>query len=139
MNVLAIDQGTSSTKALVVTPDGEVLGEGQSAVRATALPDGGVVQDPWELLESVYAAGRAALAGAAGATVGAIGLGNQGETVLVWDRATGEPRGPAISWQDRRAASVTRELAAQAERLTELTGLPLDPYFAAPKMTWLDR
>src|SRR5262249_31851315 len=64
---------------------------------------------------------------------------NQGETVLRWDPDTGRPFGPALSWQDRRAATVTRALADQTDRLTELTGLPLDPYFAAPKMTWLRR
>jgi glycerol kinase len=83
-------------------------------------------------------AGRAALA-AANAPVAAVGIANQGETVLRWDRASGRPAGPALSWQDRRAVEVTRELAGQADRLVELTGLPLDPYFAAPKMTWLRR
>jgi glycerol kinase len=138
MNVLAIDQGTSATKALVVAADGAVLGEGQASVHPRFGPDGAVEQDPAELLASVIAAGRQALA-AAGGEVGAVGLGNQGETVLRWSRATGEPEGPAVSWQDRRAAGVTRELAARADRLTEITGLPLDPYFAAPKMTWLRR
>src|SRR6267378_3657503 len=83
-------------------------------------------------------AGRGALA-AAGEPVEAVGVANQGETVLRWDRETGRPFGPALSWQDRRAVTVTRELADRADRLTELTGLPLDPYFAAPKMTWLRR
>ncbi|HEX4008987.1 MAG TPA: FGGY family carbohydrate kinase [Solirubrobacteraceae bacterium] len=138
MNVLAIDQGTSATKALVVADDGAVLGEGSAPVNPRFGPGGAVEQDPGELLDSVVAAGRQALA-AAGVEVDAVGLGNQGETVLCWDRATGEPAGPALSWQDRRAAEVTRELAGEAERLTRITGLPLDPYFAAPKMTWLRR
>ena len=138
MNVLAIDQGTSSTKALVVGPGGEVLGVGQSQVTPRPSAGGAVEQDPDELLHSVVAAGRAAMR-AAGVGVEAIGLGNQGETVLRWDRASGRPLGPAISWQDRRAAVVTRELAPHAGRLAELSGLPLDPYFAAPKMAWLRR
>jgi glycerol kinase len=138
VNILAIDQGTSATKALVVSPDGTVLGEGQAPVRPDFGPGGAVEQDPEQLLESVITAGRQALA-AAGAEVGAVGLGNQGETVLHWDRATGRATGPAISWQDRRAGEITRELADDAARLTEITGLPLDPYFAAPKMTWLRR
>jgi glycerol kinase len=138
MNVLAIDQGTSSTKALVVGPDGAVLGEGRADVSPRASAGGAVEQDPQELLDSVVAAGRAAL-DAAGEPVAALGLGNQGETVLRWDRASGRPLGPAISWQDRRAVDVTRELAGHEERLVELSGLPLDPYFAAPKMTWLRR
>jgi len=138
MNVLAIDQGTSATKALVVADGGRVLGEGSAPVHPTAGPGGAVEQDPQELLDSIVAAGRAAL-DAAAEPVDAVGVGNQGETVLRWDRATGRPYGPALSWQDRRAVTVTSELAGDADRLTEITGLPLDPYFAAPKMTWLRR
>jgi glycerol kinase len=138
MNVLAIDQGTSSTKALVVSGPGDVLGEGHAPVNPQAGAQGAVEQDPEELFQSIIQAGRAALK-AAGASVEAIGLANQGETVLRWDRETGRPFGLALSWQDRRAVSVTRDLEEQADRLTELTGLPLDPYFAAPKMTWLRR
>lgn len=137
-NILAIDQGTSSTKALVVAEGGRVLGEGSAPVHPRAGRGGAVEQDPEELLQSIVDAGRAALE-AAGEPVEAVGLGNQGETVLRWDRETGRPFGPALSWQDRRAAEVTRELEGHADRLTEVTGLPLDPYFAAPKMTWLQR
>jgi glycerol kinase len=137
-NVLAIDQGTSSTKALVVADGGKVLGEGNAPVHPLAGAQGAVEQDPEELFQSIVDAGRAALE-AAGESVAAIGLANQGETVLRWDRESGRPFGPALSWQDRRAVSVTRELEDKADRLTELTGLPLDPYFAAPKMTWLRR
>ncbi len=138
MNVLAIDQGTSSTKALVVAEGGRVLGEASAPVHPRAGTEGAVEQDPQELLDSIVEAGRAAIA-AAGANVGAVGLANQGETVLRWNRESGEPYGPALSWQDRRAVSVTRDLAGHEDRLTKITGLPLDPYFAAPKMTWLRR
>jgi glycerol kinase len=137
-NILAIDQGTSSTKALVVADGGRVLGEGSAPVHPEPGPGGAVEQDPDELLQSIVGAGKAALA-AAGATVEAVGLVNQGETVLRWDRDTGRTFGPALSWQDRRAAPIARELESKADRLTEITGLPLDPYFAAPKMTWLRR
>jgi len=137
-NILAIDQGTSSTKALVVADAGEVLGEGSASVNPEAKSGGAVEQDPQALLESIVAAGRAALA-AAGVAVEAVGIANQGETVLRWDRESGKPFGPALSWQDRRAAPIARELESHADRLTEITGLPLDPYFAAPKMTWLRR
>ncbi len=138
MNVLAIDQGTSSTKALVVSDGGEMLGESSAPVHPHAGSQGAVEQDPEELLQTVIEVGRAAIA-AAGAPVEAVGIANQGETVLRWDRETGRPFGRALSWQDRRAVTVTRELSEHADRLTELTGLPLDPYFAAPKMTWLRR
>ena len=137
-NVLAIDQGTSSTKALVVSDGREVLGEGNAPVHPQAGAQGAVEQDPEELLQSIIDAGREALQ-AAGAPVAAVGLANQGETVLRWDPESGRPLGSALSWQDRRAVRVTRELESQGDRLTELTGLPLDPYFAAPKMTWLRR
>jgi glycerol kinase len=138
MNVLAIDQGTSSTKALVVADGGNVIGEANAPVHPQAGAHGAVEQDPNELLQSIIEAGRAAIA-AANASVEAVGIANQGETVLRWDRQTGEPYGAALSWQDRRAAGITRELAQHGDRLTEVTGLPLDPYFAAPKMTWLRR
>ena len=138
MNVLAIDQGTSATKAVVIGIGGNVLGEGQAPVTPQATADGAVTQDPQELLDSVLEAGRRAVR-AAGVEVAAVGLGNQGETVLAWDRASGRPLGPAISWQDRRGSAIVRELAPHGERLAEISGLPLDPYFAAPKMAWLRR
>jgi glycerol kinase len=136
LNVLAIDQGTSATKALLVGPGNEVLGTGEVPVRTRAVAADGVEADPEELFASVLAAGRQALA-AAGAPAHAVALANQGETVLAWDRVTGTPLTPAIVWQDRRSAAVCERLRARADELTAITGLPLDPYFAAPKMTWL--
>ncbi len=137
MNILALDQGTSATKALLVGPGGEVLGRGEIPVGTRSVGQAGVEADPLELLQSVLAAGRAALAAAAGAPAHAVALANQGETVLAWDPATGEPLTPAIVWQDRRATAVCERLAGRATELAAITGLPLDPYFAAPKMTWL--
>jgi glycerol kinase len=136
VNLLAIDQGTSATKALVVSPEGGVLAEAEVPVHPAATPGGGVEQDPEELYRSVLEAGARALA-EGGRPVGAIGLANQGETVLAWDRASGRPLSAALSWQDRRAASVTARLGDRRARLLQLTGLPLDPYFVAPKITWL--
>ena len=140
MNVLAIDQGTSATKALLIGPAGdralEVLGRGEVPVRTRSVGADGVEADPEELSGSVVAAGRQALA-AARAPAHAVALANQGETVLAWDRGTGRPLTPAIVWQDRRSAGVCARLADRAAALTAITGLPLDPYFAAPKMTWL--
>ncbi|MEU4927322.1 FGGY family carbohydrate kinase [Streptomyces yokosukanensis] len=136
--VLAVDQGTSGTKALVVCPERGVLGSGFAEVRPRYLPGGLVEVDPAELYDSVVAAGRQALA-AAGTDVVALGLANQGETVLAWDPADGRPLTDALVWQDRRAESVCDELAEHAEELRQLTGLPLDPYFAAPKMAWIRR
>jgi glycerol kinase len=135
VNVLAIDQGTSATKALLVGPDAEVLGRGEVPVRTRSVGADGVETDPEELFASVVEAGAQALA--AGGQAHAVALANQGETVLAWDRATGTPLSPAIVWQDRRSAGVCGRLADQAAELSAISGLPLDPYFAAPKMTWL--
>ncbi|MBV9450396.1 MAG: carbohydrate kinase [Streptosporangiaceae bacterium] len=136
MNILAIDQGTSATKALLIGPGNEILGSGETPVRTRTVGADGVETDPEELFASVITAGHQALA-SAGAPAHAVGLANQGETVLAWDRSSGTPLTPAIVWQDRRSATVCQRLANQAGELTAITGLPLDPYFAAPKMTWL--
>ncbi|MGW0993204.1 FGGY family carbohydrate kinase [Streptomyces sp. NPDC002523] len=136
--VLAVDQGTSGTKALVVCPERGVLGAGFAAVRPRHLPEGRVEVNPSDLYGSVLEAGRRALA-EAGEGVVAMGLANQGETVLAWDPVTGRPLADALVWQDRRADTVCAELAEYGDELKQLTGLPLDPYFAAPKMAWIRR
>ncbi|MEU0407538.1 FGGY family carbohydrate kinase [Streptomyces griseorubiginosus] len=136
--VLAVDQGTSGTKALVICPERGVIGTGFAEVRPRHLPGGRVEVDPARLYDSVIEAGARALADA-GEPVVALGLANQGETVLAWDPATGRPLTDALVWQDRRAERVCAELDPSAHELRELTGLPLDPYFAAPKMAWIRR
>ena len=137
MSILAIDQGTSGTKAIVV--DGrQVLAVVERAVRPRYLAEGGVEQDPAELLQSVVDAGREAVS-RAGSAIDAVALANQGETVLAWDQGTGEPLTVALSWQDRRSESICAELADRAGELAARTGLVLDPYFSAPKMAWLRR
>jgi glycerol kinase len=136
--ILAIDQGTSGTKAIVVDPVDGVVAVAEEPVRPAYLPGGGVEQSPDELLHSVLTAGRRALA-AGGRPVVAVSLANQGETVLAWDRRTGRPLSPAIVWQDRRAEGLVADLAAEADWVAQRTGLVLDPYFSAPKMAWLRR
>jgi glycerol kinase len=138
VNVLAIDQGTSSTKALVVADEGSILAQAEVEVHPRATTEGGVEVDPEELLGSVVEAGRRAL-DEAGVRVRAAGLANQGETVLAWDLASGRPLSAAVVWEDRRAIEITDELQESAAELEQLSGLKLDPYFAAPKMTWLRR
>ncbi|CDO06145.1 carbohydrate kinase [Mycolicibacterium cosmeticum] len=138
MTVLAIDQGTSGTKAIVVDPADGVCGVAEVPVHPRYLDGGGVEQDPGELLESVLAAGRAAVA-EAHRPIAAVSLANQGETVLAWDPASGRPLTQAIVWQDRRAEALCSELSEHRETLTARTGLVLDPYFSAPKMAWLRR
>ncbi|PVE13206.1 FGGY family carbohydrate kinase [Streptomyces scopuliridis] len=136
--ILAIDQGTSGTKAIVVDADGGTVAIAEETVRPTYLPGGGVEQNPHELLDSVLTAGRRAV-NMAGRPIAAVALANQGETVLAWDPATGTPLSPAIVWQDRRAESICTELAEHSAAIAERTGLVLDPYFSAPKMAWLRR
>jgi glycerol kinase len=136
LNILAIDQGTSSTKALVVTEAGDVIGEAEVSVHPKVVGDGGVEQDPEELLRSIVQAGRSALA-LASVSVAAVGIANQGETVVAWNGANGNAVSSAISWQDRRSSVVTDRMSDSASRLQEITGLPLDPYFTAPKLRWL--
>ncbi len=134
--VLAVDQGTSGTKAMVVDGSDRVLSVVELPVHPRYLSGGGVEQDPAELLDSVLESGRRAVA-EAGARIDGVTLANQGETVLAWDPATGEPLTPAIVWQDRRSAGICAERAEWAGLVAERTGLVLDPYFSAPKMRWI--
>jgi glycerol kinase len=135
-NILAIDQGTSGTKAIVASDAGQVLAIAEQPLHPLYFDGGGVEQDPGALLDSVLTTGRQAAA-EAGVPLDAVALANQGETVLAWDRATGRPLGPAVVWQDRRAEALCARLADAAGRVAALTGLVLDPYFSAPKMRWL--
>ncbi|OAN36168.1 FGGY family carbohydrate kinase [Mycolicibacterium iranicum] len=134
--ILAVDQGTSGTKAVVVDAAGQVIARAEVALRPDYFAGGGVEQNPEAMLDSVVTAGRQALEQAA-VPVAAVALANQGETVLAWDRTTGKPLSPAIVWQDRRAESLCDGLADHAEDMARRTGLVLDPYFSAPKMAWL--
>lgn len=136
VSVLAIDQGTSGTKAIVVDESGTVLSLAEVGVRPQYLADGAVEQSPAELLESVLTAGERAIA-EAGVPIEVISLANQGETVLAWDPSSGEPLTTALVWQDSRAQSVCDRLRAHGEHIARKSGLVLDPYFSAPKMTWI--
>lgn len=138
MTVLAIDQGTSGTKAIVVDPSDGIVGLAEVPVHPVYLSDGGVEQDPSALLDSVLEAGRTAIA-AAGRPVRAVSLANQGETVLAWDPDTGRPLSQAIVWQDGRAASLCAELSDHRDLIEARTGLALEAYFSAPKLAWLRR
>jgi glycerol kinase len=136
--ILAIDQGTSGTKAVLVYPADGVLAIAEEPVRPAYLDAGGVEQDPGELLASVLGAGRRAIRDG-GRAADVVALANQGETVLAWDPATGVPLSPAIGWQDRRAEKLCAQLSDSRPWVAQRTGLVLDPYFSAPKMAWLRR
>lgn len=137
MTHLAVDQGTSGTKAAVVGDDGAIVALAEVPVSVEARDHGAVEADPELLWRSVLDAGSAALADAGHPSIAAVALANQGETVLAWDPATAAPLTPAVVWQDRRSQPVCDRLADQGDRLTEITGLELDPYFVAPKLAWL--
>ena len=136
--VLAIDQGTTGTTCLVLSREGAVLGRAYSEFTQHYPRPGWVEHDAEEIWAVTLRAAREAIA-AAGVTPVAIGITNQRETVVVWDRATGEPLTRAIVWQDRRTAPLCRELreAGHEPWVRERTGLVLDPYFSATKLTWL--
>jgi glycerol kinase len=139
--ILALDQGTTSSRALVVDRDGAIVGLGQQPFAQHYPQPGWVEHDPDEIWTSTQTAIGTALA-AAGVTAGelaAIGVANQRETVVLWDRATGEPAAPAIVWQDRRTSALCAELRAAGHEPTirKLTGLTLDPYFSGTKLRWL--
>ncbi|HKI91233.1 MAG TPA: FGGY family carbohydrate kinase, partial [Gaiellaceae bacterium] len=112
--ILALDQGTTGTTGLVVGDGLEVLGRAAVPVAVATPRPGWVEQDPEELWRSVETAAAAALAdaGVAPRDVEAIGIANQRETTIVWERRTGRPVAPAIVWQDRRTAERCRELPA---------------------------
>ncbi len=144
MSVLAIDAGTTGVTALVVNPDGAVAARGYQEFPQYFPQPGWVEHEPEEIWLATLTACRAALsaAGDAGADPAtAIGITNQRETVVLWDRRTLRAPRRAIVWQDRRTASICTELAdaGHGPRVTELTGLRLDPYFSATKLTWLAR
>ncbi len=139
--VLAIDQGTTSSRAVLFGADYRVRAVAQREFAQLFPQSGWVEHDAEEIWRSVVATGREALerAGVGAADVAAIGITNQRETTVVWDRATGAPIHPAIVWQDRRTASVCdglRRDGAEA-RVAARTGLLLDPYFSATKIAWI--
>lgn len=139
--VLAIDQGTTSSRAIVFNGDRKVVGVGQEEFVQIFPQDGWVEHDPEEIWESVVSTIKTALTEAkVGAEqIAAIGITNQRETVVIWDRATGRPIHNAIVWQDRRTSATCAELrhAGHEALFTERTGLLLDPYFSGTKVKWL--
>ena len=134
--ILAIDQGTSGTKAIVFQAGRGVLAVAEEVLRPTYGEGGSVEQDPEALYNSVIAAGRTALA-QAGVVADVVGLANQGETVLAYELGSAKALTACIVWQDRRSAAICASRSDSADRIAELTGLTLDPYFAAPKARWI--
>jgi len=140
-HLLALDQGTSSSRAIVFDRRGAVVALAQREFRQIYPQPGWVEHDPKEIWSSQLATAREALAkaGLGAADVAAIGIANQRETTIVWNRATGEPIGNAIVWQDRRTAAACEALKQRGLEplVRERTGLVIDAYFSATKIAWL--
>lgn len=139
--ILAIDQGTTSSRAIVFGEDRAIAGVGQKEFTQHFPQDGWVEHDPEEIWESVVWAVKTAIAdaGIEAGDIAAVGITNQRETTLIWDRATGKAIHNAIVWQDRRTAGYCAKLkkAGHEKLVTKKTGLLLDPYFSGTKVKWL--
>lgn len=140
-HLLAIDQGTTGSTALVLGTDGRTLGRATVEFPQHFPQPSWVEHEPEEIYGSVLGAVEGALRSASvrGKDILAIGITNQRETTLLWDKLTGKTLGRAIVWQDRRTAPACDELRARGEgaRVTRVTGLVLDPYFSATKIAWI--
>ena len=139
--VLALDTGTTSGRALVIDAAGVVLASAQQEVGLSTPRPGWVEQDAEELWQAQLATARSALekTGLTASAVAGIGIANQRETTIIWDRATTQPVAPAIVWQDRRTADFCEHLRGAGAEATvrRKTGLLLDPYFSGTKIRWL--
>ena len=137
--LLAIDQGTSSSRAILFDRGGQILATAQRALPQLYPRPGWVEHDANRILHDSIQCAREAMAsgGLDASGVAAIGITNQRETVVVWDRATGQPIHPAIVWQDRRTAEFCRTHQDRSDWLNERSGLLLDPYFSATKLAWI--
>ncbi|MFN3147462.1 MAG: glycerol kinase GlpK [Paracoccaceae bacterium] len=140
-HILAIDQGTTSSRAILFDADMRIAAVAQEEFTQHYPASGWVEHDPADLWSTTAGTCRAAIerAGLRAADIAAIGITNQRETVVVWDRSTGQPIHNAIVWQDRRTAPICETLRQQGHepRVTEITGLLLDPYFSGTKLKWL--
>jgi glycerol kinase len=139
--ILALDQGTTSSRAILFNDAGAIVAVAQHEFEQFYPQQGWVEHDPMEILTSQMSCAVEVLgkAGARPRDVAAIGITNQRETVIVWDRATGKPIHPAIVWQDRRTASLCATLEQQGlgETISNRTGLVIDPYFSGTKIKWI--
>src|SRR5438105_13549808 len=137
-HVLAIDQGTTSTRAAVYDVSGRCVGSAAQELTQHYPQPGWVEHDADEIWQSVAAVVPRALeaAGIRARDLAAIGLTNQRETSVLWERSTGKPVARALVWQDRRTADFCRQHQADEPWITARTGLVLDPYFSATKVHW---
>lgn len=139
MTILAMDQGTTSSRALVFSDDLQVQASAQQEFEQHFPRSGWVEHDPDDIWTTSAATARGAIEKAGNPRIDAIGITNQRETVLIWDRRTGQPIHRAIVWQDRRTADICRRLQDEGneDAVRAVTGLLLDPYFSATKIAWI--
>jgi len=139
--ILSIDQGTTSSRAIIFDKQGHIIALAQQEFQQFFPASGWVEHDPDEIMQSVLNVCKEALAKArlSANDIASIGITNQRETTILWDKATGKPVHKAIVWQDRRTADYCSELKAQGleDKVSEKTGLLLDPYFSATKIKWI--
>ncbi|HEX2758950.1 MAG TPA: glycerol kinase GlpK [Rhizomicrobium sp.] len=138
-HILALDQGTTSTRAILFDAGGRPVRSHALALRQIYPANGWVEHDPREIWQAALACARAVLKGMDASDIAAIGITNQRETSLIWDKKTGAPLHNAIVWQDRRGAARCADLKKRGLEtvVTRKTGLLLDPYFSATKLEWL--
>ncbi|SRR5579875_1916264 len=140
--VLTIDQGTTGTTVLIIDPEGRIRGRAYGEIRQFFPRPGWVEHDAEEIFSTTVALSRRAMRAARvrDGEIAAIGIANQRETFVVWERASGRPVGRAIVWQCRRSAAICAGLRAREPEIAKRTGLIVDPYFSASKLKWmLDR
>ncbi|MFT3930148.1 MAG: glycerol kinase GlpK [Spongiibacteraceae bacterium] len=137
--MLALDQGTTSSRAIVFNSDANICAVAQQEYRQIYPQPGWVEHDPRDIWNTQLAVARQAIvqAGLGARDITAIGITNQRETTMLWDRKTGEPIGNAIVWQDRRTADRCEQLKSHEKLFRDRTGLILDPYFSGTKLAWL--
>lgn len=137
--LLVIDQGTTSSRAIVFDRNAHALGTGQFELKLAFPQSGWVEQNPQEIMQSVALAVESALSASSvePSRIAAIGLTNQRETTLVWEKDSGLTIAPAIVWQDRRTSDFCRQLTHESDQVRKKTGLVIDPYFSATKVRWV--
>ena len=136
--ILAIDQGTGSTKGLLVTQDGNVFAQHSETISIESPKSGWVQQDANEIWQSVVKCIDALMDAAGENEVLGLAITNQRESAIAWDKSTGEPIGPMLGWQDRRTVNRLGDFTEQQKhQIRNITGLPLDPMFSALKFEWL--
>src|ERR1700722_5518458 len=137
--ILSVDQGTTSCRAILFDRTGATLGVGQKEFRQSFAQPGWVEHDPLEILETQIECIKAAIknAGVPASDVACVGVTNQRETTVVWNKKTGKPVYPAIVWQCRRTQDLSSQLKIESNEFREKTGLVPDAYFSGPKIKWI--